>query len=922
LKSKPFIAILLKPVKKLIMPKYSFILKALPVFFVAATIGLNGTAQTAKKPDDNRFTKVVLAQRVEEPMQFQILKDGRVLFAERKGKIKVYNPISGKTIVIAELAVSTKYVSQTGEVTEGEDGLQGVILDPDFDKNHWIYVYYSPAGDPPKNTLVRYTWLGGKLVESSRKTIMDVVVQRYECCHVGGGMLFDKDKNLYLSTGDNTFSRASDGFTPLDERPGKSPEDSQKGSGNTNDLRGKILRIHPEANGSYTIPKGNLFPKGTPQTRPEIYTMGNRNPWRLTIDSKTGWLYWGEVGPDGGRDDFEKRGPQSYDEFNRAKKPGNFGWPYFVADNKAYRKYDFETKQSGDFFDPAHPVNNSPNNTGLKELPPATPAWIWYGKGVSKEFPLLGSGSNSAVGGPIFHRGDFVGAQRPFPDYYEGKWFITDWVRGWVNVVSMDENGEYKGMERFLPDLRLKGPIDMKFGPQGDLYVLEYGNGYFKDNPEAELVRIEYNSGNRKPQVQAATNKTAGAVPLTVNLSSAGTKDFDEGDVLKYQWTITKGGAPYKVVKEANPAITFTTPGTYKALLTVTDLKGAKNSQSVIIKVGNEPPVVKFNIASGNSSFFFPGKSIAYTVSVNDKEDGSLENKKILPAQVSVSANYLSEGYNPTAIAQKQMSVDASAQFAGTIALMGKSDCKSCHAINDKVLGPAFMQVAQKYKGDAAAPARLAKKIITGGQGVWGDAMMPAHPTMAESDAKAIVKYIMSLGSPAPRAKNLPVAGTYTTVVPQNDNPDGAYILRAAYTDKGSKTAAAQTGESILVLYNPIVPVAKATESKEMTFNDDHTVATVKAPGGWLKFGQIDLTGIKELEVMGGSAGRRGATDATGSVEVYAGSPQGKLLGKFTGSYTGQTGFKISLPDGVGITDIYLVFNGSPMRINAIRFNN
>src|SRR5690606_2531344 len=245
---------------------------------VLITFGCKTSQDSLEKPDDNRFTKVILAQRLEEPMQFQVLKDGRVIIAERKGKLKVYDPASGDVKVIANFAVSTKYVSKEGEVTEGEDGLQGVILDPDFEKNNWIYVYYSPAGDPPKNTLERYDWIGDQVVLSSKKVVLDVPVQREQCCHVGGGMLFDKDKNLYLSTGDNTFSRASDGFSPLDERPGKSAEDSQKGSSNTNDLRGKILRIHPEADGTYTIPEGNLFPEGTPKTRPEIYTMGNRNP--------------------------------------------------------------------------------------------------------------------------------------------------------------------------------------------------------------------------------------------------------------------------------------------------------------------------------------------------------------------------------------------------------------------------------------------------------------------------------------------------------------------------------------------------------------------------------------------------------------------------------------------------------------------
>ncbi|GAA4320041.1 hypothetical protein GCM10023149_19090 [Mucilaginibacter gynuensis] len=899
------------------MHKKSFFSKAMPAIFLAASISFNTVAQTAKKPEDNRFTKVVLAQGVEEPMQFQILKDGRVIYAERKGKLKVYDPATAKVTVVADIPVSTKYVSRTGEVSDAEDGLQGVILDPDYEKNHWIYLFYSPAGTESKNILVRYTWLGKELIAASKKVVLEVDVQRFECCHVGGGMVFDKDKNLYLSTGDNTFSRASDGFSPLDERPGKSEQDSQKSSPNSNDLRGKILKIHPEADGTYTIPEGNLFPKGTPKTRPEIYTMGNRNPWRLTIDSKTGWLYWGEVGPDGSADDLEKRGPQSYDEFNRAKKPGFFGWPYFVADNKAYRKYDFATKQSGDFFNAEHPVNNSPNNTGLNELPPATPAFIWYGKATNTQFPLLESGGNSAVGGPIFHKDDFKGAKRPFPDYYEGKWLITDWVRGWINAVEMDENGDYKSMERFLPDLKLRGPIDMKFGPDGDLYVLEYGNGYFRDNPEAELIKIEFNGGNRRPQVQAAANKTAGAVPLKVSFSSAGTKDFDEGDVLSYEWKITKKGAIYKVLKQADPSLTFTTPGVYKATLTVTDLKGAKNSKTIDIKAGNEPPVVNFNVTAGNSSFFFPGKSIAYNVSVSDKEDGSLANKKILPAQVSVTANYLSEGYNLTDIAQRQLSADANAQFAGAIALMNKSDCKSCHSVKDKILGPSFTEVAKKYKDDGGAQTALVKKIITGGSGVWGDAMMPAHPALKESDANAIVKYILSLSTTPRVAKSLPVRSTYTPVVPEGDNPDGTFILRAAYTDRGSKLAPAQMSEKIMVLHSPLLPVSQVVESTNFAFNRDSTVARPQGENAALKFKKIDLTDINHLELLVNPVKDAAAK---GNIEVYSGSAQGKLLGKYTGTYTDLKSVNIPLTGAAGVTDLYLVFNGAPLRLNGIRF--
>ncbi|MCC8424535.1 PQQ-dependent sugar dehydrogenase [Mucilaginibacter sp. UR6-11] len=877
---------------------------------ITAAIFFNAKAQNAVKPDENRFTKVVLAQRIEEPMQFQILKDGKVIYAERKGKLKLYDPATQQITVIHEFAVSTKYVSQTGEVSEAEDGLQGVILDPDFYKNHWIYVYYSPAGNDPKNSLERYTWDGkGPLDVSSRKKVMDVVVQRFECCHVGGGMVFDKNKNLYLSTGDNTFSRASDGFSPLDERPGMFTQDSQKGSSNTNDLRGKILRIHPEADGSYTVPQGNLFPKGTPKTRPEIYTMGNRNPWRLTIDSKTGWLYWGEVGPDGSTDDFEHRGPQSYDEFNQAKKPGNYGWPYFVGNNFAYHHYNFATKESGPLFDPAHPVNTSPNNTGLTDLPPATPAFIYYSKQKSERFPLLESGGNSAVGGPIFHAADFAGAPRTFPSYYEGKWFITDWVRGWINVVSIDNNGNYTGMERFLPELKLRGPIDMKFGPNGDLYVLEYGNGYFKDNPEAELIRIEYNGGNRKPQVHASVNKTAGAVPLRVKLSAAGTTDADTSDRLSFLWKITRNGVPFKTQAQANPSVTFTLPGTYRALLTVTDSKGAKNSQSVEVKAGNEPPVVKFNITAGNSSFFFPGKTINYNVSVVDKEDGSLANRRIAPSHISVSADYLSEGYNMTAIASKQGAVDANAQSAGGWAVIAKNDCRACHSVTEKVLGPSFTQVALKYKDDAGAPDRLAKKILAGGSGNWGDAMMPAHPGLSDGDVKSIVKYVLGLAYAPPKAKPLPVSGTFTTTVPEGKNPEGSFILRAAYTDRGAKGIAAQTGEQTVVLNAPTLPVSKATESHNIYFGDDGNRAQIKN-AGWLRFNRIDLNGIKQISLITtGAAGN-------GTVEIHANFPQGKLIA--SGSY----GNSLTIPEGQGVADLYFLFNGSPVAVRAIKFSD
>ena len=112
--------------------------------------------------------------------------------------------------------------------------------------------------------------------------------------------------NLYLTTGDDTNPFESSGYSPLDERTNRNPQyDAQRSAGNTNDLRGKLLRIKPQPDGTYTIPSGNLFAPGTARTRPEIYAMGFRNPFRMSVDKATGIVYLGDYGPDAGVDQLQ-----------------------------------------------------------------------------------------------------------------------------------------------------------------------------------------------------------------------------------------------------------------------------------------------------------------------------------------------------------------------------------------------------------------------------------------------------------------------------------------------------------------------------------------------------------------------------------------------------------------------------------------
>lgn len=590
------------------------------------------------------------------------------------------------------------------------------------------------------------------------------------------------------------------------------------------------------------------------------------------------------------------------------------GWPYFEGNNQAYWYYDFATGKSGDRYDPSHPVNHSPNNTGLTDLPPTVSAMIWYPYIVSDEFPSLGSGSRSAIGGPFYHRADFKNAKRPYTAYYEGKWFVTDWARGWINVISIDDDGKYKSMERFLPDEVFRGPIDMDFGPDGDLYIIEYGNGYFADNPEAQLVKIEYNAGNRKPVVQVSSDKKGGALPFKVSLSSSGTADYDN-DALSYEWKLSSKNIPTKIFKEANPVVTISKPGIYTATLTVTDNKGASNSKSLSLTAGNEPPVVSLDFNGANKSFFIPNQTINYKVSVNDKEDGSLADKKIPASRVGLTIDYLSEGYDMTVIASNQRTVDASVRFAGAQNLIGKSDCKACHNIATKSLGQAFTRVAEKYRTDAGTLDRLSKKILSGGSGVWGDAAMPAHPALPINDARSIVKYILSLGEKQ-AVVSRPVTDKYAVQVPAGESDKGNFIFRAAYTDKGTKLALALSSEDLVVLRNPVVRVANIDTYHSIEFTPGRTVAAARGNGSYISLNKIDFAGVDSIE-FSATANAGNSEGIGGIIEVRLDAPSGRLIAQTDNIQPRQPGaprqgrrsrVKTMVHDAEGKHDVYFVF--------------
>ena len=845
------------------------------VLALSALLFSTSSAIFAQAPDENRFVKSVLVEKLDEPMEFTFLTEGKILFVERKGDVKQYDPSTKETKIVGHVNVSTKYKNRLGQVREAEEGLMGVIADPKFKENHWVYVYYAHPTET-KHILSRMEYKDEQLVTSSEKVMLEVGVQREECCHTGGGMAFDNSGNLFLTVGNNTSNSNSDGYAPIDERPGQAYWDDQRGAANTNDLRGKILRIHPEKDGSYTIPKGNLFPAGTPKTRAEIYTMGHRNPWRVSVDSKTGYIYWGEVGPDASVDSPEK-GPKGYDEFNQAKGPGFFGWPYFIGNNQAYTDYNFETGAVGPKFDAAHPVNESPNNTGLRELPAAQKAFIWYPYGMSEEFPLVGASGRSATGGPIYHRSDFPAtAKRAFPAYYENKWLAVEFMRGWIMSITLDENGNYKSMERFMPNTTFGSAIDMKFSPEGDLYILEYGSAWFKGNDNARIVKVEYQGGNRKPVAEATASKLQGALPMTTKLSAEGSKDYD-GDKLTFSWTVKKAGKLVKTLSGVNPELTLSQAGKYQVMLQVKDPKGLTNTATLELLAGNEPPQVDVDLGGSNQTFYFPNKKINYQVKVSDKEDGSL-GKEITDDAVATTLDYIPDTYDPIEMSQSHRKADSDLFAAAGLKIINKNDCKSCHLKEVRSVGPAYTEVADKYKGQNVVE-QLSNKIISGGGGVWGEHAMSAHPSISKGDAKLIVEYILSLGDKQASNK-ISLKGDLDLKVPaKNANSKGVYVIRATYLDKGkNKIPAAQT-EKWVMLRNPKMDVEKADAKsgiQQLITPMRSTNMVGKNP--YIMYKGIDLTDVKSFEIGASAQARTSA--AGGVVEIRIDSPNGALIGK------------------------------------------
>jgi cytochrome c len=577
----------------------------------------------------DQFERVPLDQNTSAPFAMDVAPDGRVFYTELvRGQIRVYDPRTKTTSTAITIPV----------YSGGEDGLLGIALDPNFAQNGYLYIYYAPASandSDPANFFSRVSRLtvgpNSTIDRATEKILLQVPARRLpdEPGHTGGGLAFGPGGNLYLGVGDdvNPHSEPSGGYAPLSERDGTF-HDARATSANTNDLRGKILRIHPEPDGTYSIPAGNMFPQGTAKTRPEIYAMGFRNPFRFSIDPETGTVGVADYSPDNSNDNPD-RGPAGIAEWNVVSEPGFYGWPLCMGNNEPFRDVDYRTSPVtvGASFDCNQPINDSVRNTGLTELPAAKAPKLWYGYKRSSVPSVIPQGGGLApMGGPFYNFDPNLQSDTKFPASYDGSAFFYEWARNKMYSIIPNGQGGVEKVNPFLPEQQFLAPIDSKFGPDGSMYVLDWGGGFGRDNPSSGLYRIDYISGSRSPAAKISTSRDSGQAPFEVRFDGSGSTD-PENEQLRYEWDFTGDGVVDST--EQKPAFTYTANGVYNARLTVTDPAGKTGTATVPITVGNTRPAVQFNLPP-NGAFFDFGDEISWNLSVSDAEEAQINDANVV----------------------------------------------------------------------------------------------------------------------------------------------------------------------------------------------------------------------------------------------------------------------------------------------------
>lgn len=523
---------------------------------------------------------------------FAFLPGGQLLISEKSGNIFLMeDPLSLGSNLTQVLDISGRIC------TNGERGINSMLIDPNFNSNRYVYVWYTwnwnnscgtDSDDSPVNRLSRYSLTGDfKFDESTEIKLFqtDPVIKQY---HNGGGVVWGNDDNIWLVTGDG----------------GEREYNFYEAAGQKLDnLRAKLIRITPSGG----IPADNPY-QGPNSVRcsesgqtsegkecQEIFALGLRNPWGLSIDPNdksatrlmiidVGGSKWEEVNLAGS--DYPKR---------------NYGFPVREGPCPLAETEECDN-QDANFTGPYYFYIHLPNPDSTQKDMGACTA------------------------------GDFIPAESGWPTEYDGQYFYADFVFNWIYILQDNEGSDCLSCNpptsRFSGEEFIEVPrvTRIHFGPDVDgtkalYYATLGGNGM-----DGGLRKISYTgTANRGPEARISASPTYGAVPLTVTFDGSGGSDAD-GDALLFEWDFDGDGSVDST--SITTSFTFTTAGIYIVELTVNDQKGLNSSVTVRINAGNTPPQpVIASPAEGTT--FSVGQVFTLVGSATDAEEGPLPDSSL-----------------------------------------------------------------------------------------------------------------------------------------------------------------------------------------------------------------------------------------------------------------------------------------------------
>lgn len=472
-----------------------------------------------------------------QPTAIAFAPDGRMFILELLGRVRVVQPGQTQPDPIAVLNIPNVAVG----IGDSGQGALNITLDPNFAANGYIYVFYTPK-TPPRDRVSRFTVVGNFANPNSETVIYQDDTDR-GTWHLGGGVAFGPDGKLYVAIGDHH-----------DESPG-----SEHVSQRLNSLRGKVLRLNPDG----TIPTDNPFYDGPGPNKDAIWTLGVRNPFRITFHPQTGGLYIGDVGGN--------INETSVEEVNLGQPGANYGWPICE---------------------------------GSCDWPNLTDPLFSYSH----------NGRDASITGGAFYYGS------QFPSLFQGAYFYADYAQNWIRYLTFDQGqptSHYFEPEDGALDGDYGEIVEIVIGPDGALYYVDLGRSWDGTLRPGTIHKVTFDATNLPPVItQAEAAPTSAPLPpLAVHFSGAATDP--EGQAVSYAWQFGDGTSG----EGATPVHTYTQKGSYSARLIVSDGAHQVFSDLIQITVG-VPPEASID-APQDGMTFRAGDIIPYMGSATD-EDGQL----------------------------------------------------------------------------------------------------------------------------------------------------------------------------------------------------------------------------------------------------------------------------------------------------------